>query len=1408
MATPTIQTSFTGGELSGTTFGRVDLDKFQTGAAKLRNFFVDYRGGVSNRAGTVYIAHEPEETGRLLPFIFSTEDSYVVWLANDEARIYQNLALVQTIASPYADADLFRLKYVQSADVLTITATGYYPRDLIRASDGTFSFSEPLIGPPFEAPMDLIATASVPGAYLYGYVITALTDDNEETLPWIPYTVESAILDPTIVVPATIALDWGAVAGAYKYNVYKWGPIPDGDPIPTQFGFIGQTISTEFTDTNIAQDYAQSPPLFYDPFRPGQIVKIDVDDPGTGTYTYGTHPALDITGTGVAASAYGIVGIDGGLTSVVILANGINWDDTAVATCPPGTATFTLTIDLNNYYPAAVSYFQQRRVYGGAEVSPQTLDLTQVGLYYNFDRSSAVLDSDAITIAIASREVNQIKSLVPMSTGLVTFTTGMAFLINGVDNSGLTPTNISANPQASTGAGELQPIVVNYNILFVQAQGSIVRDMTFSFGNQSYYGDDRSIWANHLFHNFVLTDWAWSEEPHKLLWCIRDDGTALTMTYVPELNIYGWAHHDTNGLWYSVACVPENNTDAIYFLAKRFNREAEAWMMYFERLDSRLFDCPGDTWFLDCANSLTQTQGVGELILSSGQAGVVTFTAEIPEGSGEVPTYIMEAETSYTEEVMLQIIAETFDKTIFQCPYNVGQNFYVAEREIVGIYNNSREETDFGNVENPTGFTLYCYDDRDTPAAGYTVGPADTFNTEEYRSMFIQTKQIDTLLVTEYDSWTAASTIPATVAGDGSWRRMVNCQVGDADPNIVDQWSGSIAFHAFGNGDYLCCVYFLFRSDEYAQVIEPFVDEEFGHHEPVGVTEDWWYVEMDYWATHLNLIPRELTAEEITQDIRLAYAAFDYPIVPIIFGNYWWRKAWHTNGSHYYFGRERAGEAKFELWRFDEPDSAPYGGPVVGGGFTRLTPWTLADGPNTDVADYDQALSSVNSNMVSCYFLAATTQLVLLSRFYPAQMAPPGAAGDFRMDCTYFNIADDAYDYHQAFVRGWMNAAWAPVTLIADAAYQIIEVQETNIYLDNTSFPFIGTDRTRRWFFFECYKVNAGVVDLADRMRVLVKYHFVYGAAPVIDGVVIPEDGWDTAYEDFGDLPEVNADRVVQKCLGTEPNLQDIVGPYNSALYDTVENKFWWLTEQYYNCFLNPPVFENIFYWADVGPPFLTLSFGTELDVGTIIHIGCVNLEVTGSLGGGSYTGELFEDLEAKYIVPNDPFNTPKPITGWSFVTPAASIDMSHLIGFTVGLVLDGVVQAQQVVPPDGIIEWVEPASRVVCGLPYQSQFESLYLDAGFSPTVQGRRKNIPAITWRLSKTLGPVFGSSFTTMYPSKEWPLVVGTFKALYTGDDRVNVQSLWYKGGQLYLTQNHPMPVTILATVPEVVIGDDGQ
>lgn len=92
MSEVVVQASFNSGEWSPKLFARVDVQKYKSGAALLKNFFVDYRGGASTRTGTRYItqAYKSSTQVRLITFQASFSVGYVLELGNGYIRFFYN----------------------------------------------------------------------------------------------------------------------------------------------------------------------------------------------------------------------------------------------------------------------------------------------------------------------------------------------------------------------------------------------------------------------------------------------------------------------------------------------------------------------------------------------------------------------------------------------------------------------------------------------------------------------------------------------------------------------------------------------------------------------------------------------------------------------------------------------------------------------------------------------------------------------------------------------------------------------------------------------------------------------------------------------------------------------------------------------------------------------------------------------------------------------------------------------------------------------------------------------------------------------------------------------------------------------------------------------------------------------
>ncbi len=104
MAIATIQPSFAAGELSPSLYGRIDLAKFHVGCATMRNFYVNYRGGASSRAGTKFVGFAPTVLPpRLIRFQFSLNQGIILEFGNTYIRFIINGAYVLNSAKSILD---------------------------------------------------------------------------------------------------------------------------------------------------------------------------------------------------------------------------------------------------------------------------------------------------------------------------------------------------------------------------------------------------------------------------------------------------------------------------------------------------------------------------------------------------------------------------------------------------------------------------------------------------------------------------------------------------------------------------------------------------------------------------------------------------------------------------------------------------------------------------------------------------------------------------------------------------------------------------------------------------------------------------------------------------------------------------------------------------------------------------------------------------------------------------------------------------------------------------------------------------------------------------------------------------------------------------------------------------------
>ncbi|EMW0828981.1 hypothetical protein AAEK53_001737 [Klebsiella aerogenes] len=604
MAVSWIQPSFSGGEIAPSLYGRIDMAKYQVALRKCDNFIVRQYGGVENRPGTQFIAAAkyPDRKCRLIPFQFSTVQTYALEFGHNYMRVIKDGGLVLTtgnviyeLATPYADSDVFGLKFTQSADVMTIVHPSYPPKELRRyAHDNWQIVDVETKNGPFE---DINVDESV--------------------------TVYASGTTGTITLTAS-----GTIFGSEQVGKLFYLEQPAIDSVP-----VWETSkSTSIDDIRRADSnyYRANTAGKTGTLRPSHTEGMAWDGwGGTGDDDTGVQWEYLHSGFGIAR----ITAVAGdGLSATADVISRI--PENAVGSDKASYKWARYAWNSVNGYPSTVVYYQQRLYFAASSSYPQTIWASRTGDYKDFGKSNPVQDDDRIVYTYAGRQVNEIRHLIDVGS-LVVLTSGGEFVATGDQNKVLTPSSFSLSSQGSNGSSDVPPIAVSNIALFIQEKGSVVRDLAYSFDVDGFQGNDLTILANHLFQKRSIVDWSFCIVPFSSAFCVRDDGKLMVLTYLRDQQVFAWSPQSSAGKYESTCGIGEGSEDAIYFVVNRtINGQV---VRYIERLSSRQFTNDLDAFFVDSGLSYDGRNTAGRAATISGGSGnwsyQVPYTLTMSGGS-------------------------------------------------------------------------------------------------------------------------------------------------------------------------------------------------------------------------------------------------------------------------------------------------------------------------------------------------------------------------------------------------------------------------------------------------------------------------------------------------------------------------------------------------------------------------------------------------------------------------------------------------------------------------------------------------------------------------------------------------------------------------------------------------------
>ena len=224
--------------------------------------------------------------------------------------------------------------------------------------------------------------------------------------------------------------------------------------------------------------------------------------------------------------------------------------------------------------PSTIGIYQQRLLLGNASDQQDWVFASNTGVFDQFTTTTPTpVDSDTVQFEVAGQEYNPITQFIDNGFLLIFTQTGeLSCYGNGSAFSPgpITPTSIGLVQQAFFGASQLlKPLSIGKNVIYIQSQGSLPRELLYNYYINGYSGTDLSIYSNHLFDGYTITDWCYQQVPNSLVQCVRSDGALLTLAYMPELQLAAWTHSDTEGLFENVCAIPEGTETALYTVVNR-----------------------------------------------------------------------------------------------------------------------------------------------------------------------------------------------------------------------------------------------------------------------------------------------------------------------------------------------------------------------------------------------------------------------------------------------------------------------------------------------------------------------------------------------------------------------------------------------------------------------------------------------------------------------------------------------------------------------------------------------------------------------------------------------------------------------------------------------------------------------
>ncbi|WP_292509313.1 hypothetical protein [Mesorhizobium sp.] len=545
-------------------------------------------GGIRKRGGTYFVGEvkTSAKPTRAIPFIFSADQAYMLEFGNLYIRVYAYGARVGTVevVTPYLEADLFDLQFVQSADQMWITHRDYLPQVLTRTAHTTWTLAEFVF---LDGPYDDINTTATTMVPAETGAVHPLMTNNTTPTGTVADSSGSAdayeVFDRTNVSSLSFGTTNGYVsydfAGAVTKVCDAYWIRAGGTRAPVAWDFQGfdgtNWISLDSRTTETA--WSRSEVRFYE-FQNEtayQSYRLNIttseDDTNLTIAEMGWHEHGD-TQTPFDLTASSIVGINDGTgfqTSDVgrvirLLGSDTIWRWARITSRTSATvvkvrlyghalpnlspiARWRLGTFVPGKYVESGSLYEERLAFS----RKFSVYASATGDFDNFALGEK--DDDALEfIQAGGGQANDITWIAESDGALVIGTLGgiRALSGSGIDEA-LTPSSFKNRRSRTFGCAKARPVDAGQSFLYVTRSRKSIAELTQSATGR-FTSDDVGQISEHIPKKGVV-ELAFQTDPDPLLWFPLDNGELGGYTHQPSQEVRGMHRHRIAGSFSSSA---------------------------------------------------------------------------------------------------------------------------------------------------------------------------------------------------------------------------------------------------------------------------------------------------------------------------------------------------------------------------------------------------------------------------------------------------------------------------------------------------------------------------------------------------------------------------------------------------------------------------------------------------------------------------------------------------------------------------------------------------------------------------------------------------------------------------------------------------------------------------------------